>query len=306
MTMQPDTDMPRLWAVRLGLDADLGAAQVSRLEMVFSELLDAEATAHLRDGAGAWQIEALFSYAPDAGIIDALLARQFEALGLPAVTVSVEALAHRDWLAENRAAFPPRHIGRFWVYGSHVTRRRPAASWPLLVEAAQAFGSGTHPTTEGCLRAAETIFRTYRKSRWRVLDMGCGSAILGLGALRARPASTVIAADNDPVAVRTAFENRRINGIARHRMRCVVSTGFDAPSVRGAGPYDLVFANILAGPLCGMARDLVASTAAAGWIILSGILNEQADMVEARFAAHGARRARRLVIGDWTTLIMRA
>ena len=225
---------------------------------------------------------------------------------MPAVTVSVEALAHRDWLAENRAAFPPRHIGRFWVYGSHVTRRRPAASWPLLVEAAQAFGSGTHPTTEGCLRAAETIFRTYRKSRWRVLDMGCGSAILGLGALRARPASTVIAADNDPVAVRTAVENRRINGIARHRMRCVVSTGFDAPSVRGAGPYDLVFANILAGPLCGMARDLVASTAAAGWIILSGILNEQADMVEARFAAHGARRARRLVIGDWTTLIMRA
>jgi ribosomal protein L11 methyltransferase len=116
----------------------------------------------------------------------------------------------------------------------------------------------------------------------------------------------VIAADNDPIAVQTAAENRRINGIARHRMRCVVSTGFDAPSVRRGAPYDLVFANILAGPLCGMARDLVASSATAGWIILSGILNEQADLVEARFVAHGAARARRLVIGDWTTLIMRA
>ena len=163
MTMQNDNVTPRLWAVRLGLDEGLGTAEASQLEMVFSELLDAEATAHLRDGGGAWQIEALFSHTPDAAIIDELLARQFEALDLPPVKVSVEALANRDWLAENRATFPPRHIGRFWVYGSHVTHCRPAASWSLLVEAAQAFGSGTHPTTEGCLRAAESIFRTHRR-----------------------------------------------------------------------------------------------------------------------------------------------
>ena len=112
------------------------------------------------------------------------------------------------------------------MYGSHVTRPRPAACWPLLVEAAQAFGSGTHPTTEGCLRAAELIFRGSRHRCWRVLDMGCGSAILALGALRARPASRVVAADNDPLAVRTAADNRRINHLARYRMRCVVSTGF--------------------------------------------------------------------------------
>lgn len=296
---------PPLWTIWLALDDSVSAAEMAQIELVFSELLDAEATAHLRDDGGRWLIEALFSHAPDAAMIDSLLAPQFAALQLTPVPVTVEKLATRDWLAENRAAFPPRHIGRFWVYGSHVTRPRPAACWPLLVEAAQAFGSGTHPTTEGCLRAAELIFRGSRHRCWRVLDMGCGSAILALGALRARPASRVVAADNDPLAVRTAADNRRINHLARYRMRCVVSTGFAAPSVRKGAPYDMIFANILAAPLCGMAGDLVASSRPAGWIILSGILNEQADRVEARFAAQGAQRVQRLVIGEWSTLIMR-
>ena len=305
MTGLADLTTTPLWAVQLTLDETVSQAQMGQIEIVFSELLDAEATAHLRDGGGSWQIEALFSHAPDAGIIDGLLAPQFAALGMAAVPVTVQKLAKRDWLAENRAAFPPRRIDRFWVYGSHVTQARPAACWPLLVEAAQAFGSGTHPTTKGCLRAAGLIFRASRRRRWHVLDMGCGSAILALGALRARPASRAVAADNDPVAVRTAAENRQINHIARHRMRCVVSTGFAAPSVHRNAPYDMVFANILAGPLCGMARALVDSTAPGGWIILSGILNSQADMVAARYAAHGAMRVRRLVIGEWTTLVMR-
>lgn len=305
MTGLADLTTTPLWAVQLTLDETVSQAQMGQIEIVFSELLDAEATAHLRDGGGSWQIEALFSNVPDAGIIDSLLAPQFAALGMAAVPVTVQKLAKRDWLAENRAAFPPRRIDRFWVYGSHVTQARPAACWPLLVEAAQAFGSGTHPTTEGCLRAAGLIFRASRRRRWHVLDMGCGSAILALGALRARPASRAVAADNDPVAVRTAAENRQINHIARHRMRCVVSTGFAAPSVHRNAPYDMVFANILAGPLCGMARALVDSTAPGGWIILSGILNSQADMVAARYAAHGAMRVRRLVIGEWTTLVMR-
>ncbi|MGC6496830.1 MAG: 50S ribosomal protein L11 methyltransferase [Candidatus Puniceispirillaceae bacterium] len=305
MTGLADPTTPPLWAVQLTLDETVSQAQMGQIEIVFSELLDAEATAHLRDGGGSWQIEALFSHAPSARMIDSLLAPQFVALGIAAVPVTVQKLPKRDWLAENRAAFPPRRIDRFWVYGSHVTQARPAACWPLLVEAAQAFGSGTHPTTEGCLRAAGLIFRASRRRRWHVLDMGCGSAILALGALRARPASRAVAADNDPVAVRTAADNRQTNHIARHRMRCAVSTGFAAPSVRRNAPYTLVFANILAGPLCGMSRDLVDSTAPGGWIVLSGILNSQADMVAARYAAHGAMRVRRLVIGEWTTLVMR-
>ncbi|MEC8712241.1 MAG: 50S ribosomal protein L11 methyltransferase, partial [Pseudomonadota bacterium] len=297
--------MSRLHSVTLQFDAPLEAAQAAGFEMVFSELLDAAATSHMRTDDGGWLIEALFAEAPDRGAVEDLLAPSFTAAGIAARPVVIEQLADRDWLAENRAAFPPRRIGRFWVYGGHVEAPPPPASRPLLVEAAQAFGSGTHPTTEGCLRAGEAILRRDGRRLWRVLDMGCGSAILGLGRLRARPGSRLIAADNDSLAVRTAAKNARINRLPGRRVRAVLSQGYADPAVRRAAPFDLIFANILAGPLCGMARDQMAALGPKGWLILSGILNRQAVMVERRYAAAGARVTARLRIGDWTTLVLR-
>ena len=149
--------MSGLHSVTLTLDAALDPAEMAGFEMVFSELLDAAATSHLRSDDGRWLIEALFTIRPDSDAIDGLLAPSFAAAGIAPRSAVIQPLAERDWLAENRAAFPPRRIGRFWVYGGHVETPPPAASWPLLVEAAQAFGSGTHPTTEGCLRALEAI-----------------------------------------------------------------------------------------------------------------------------------------------------
>lgn len=297
--------MTNLHTVRLRLDERLSTAELAGFELVFSELLDAAATAHLRDGGGEWVIEAMFTEQPDGAVIDNLLAPCFAACGLAPVSVSIEALPDRDWLAENRAAFPPRRIGRFWIFGGHVEVRPPAASWPVQVEAAQAFGSGTHPTTEGCLRALEDILRggTYRRPR--CLDMGCGSAILALAALRARPGARLHAADNDPVAVRTASENGRINHVAPHRLRTVCAQGYRARRIRAAAPFDIILANILARPLCQMAGDQRASLSGDGWLVLSGILNNQARMVERRYAAEGLRLARRIRIGEWTTLVLR-
>ena len=294
-----------LFIARLRLDESLGPDQVAGFETVFSELLDASATAHLRDGGGDWLIESLFVEAPDPAAVADLLAPVFVASGQPVTATEIAPLEPRDWLAENRAAFPPRRIGRFWIYGSHVETPPPVTSWPLLVEAAQAFGSGTHPTTEGCLRAAEAILRRDRRRGWQVLDMGCGSAILGLGFLRARPAARLVLGDNDALAVRTAADNARINGLARRRVDAVLSQGYAHPAVRAGRPYDLIFANILAGPLCGMARDQMAALASDGWLILSGILTSQAVMVERRYASAGARIASRIRIGEWTTLVMR-
>ena len=151
--------MTALFQARLQLDERLTPAELAGFETVFSELLDAAATAHLRDGGGDWLIEALFTDPPAEDAVAALLAPVFADCGLTPVPVAITPLAQRDWLAENRAAFPPRRIGRFWIYGSHVETPPPPTSWPLLVEAAQAFGSGTHPTTEGCLRVAEAILR---------------------------------------------------------------------------------------------------------------------------------------------------
>ena len=297
--------MSALVQARLQLDERLAPDELARFETVFSELLDAAATAHLRDGGGDWLIEALFTEPPAEDAVAALLAPVFADCGLPLVPVVFTPLEQRDWLAENRAAFPPRRIGRFWVYGSHVETPPPPTSWPLLVEAAQAFGSGTHPTTEGCLRAAEAVLRRDRRLRWRALDMGCGSAILGLGLLKARPGARLVAADNDMLAISAAAGNARINSLPPSRVKAVLSHGYAGPAVRRDAPYDLIFANILAGPLCGMARDQMAALATDGWLVLSGILNHQAVMVERRYAAAGARATARLTIGDWTTLVLR-
>ena len=297
--------MTALFQARLQLDERLTPAELAGFETVFSELLDAAATAHLRDGGGDWLIEALFTDPPAEDAVAALLAPVFADCGLTPVPVATTPLAQRDWLAENRAAFPPRQIGRFWIFGNHVEAPPPAASWPVQVEAAQAFGSGTHPTTEGCLRALEDILRGGRLRRPRCLDMGCGSAILALATLRARPAAGLVAADNDPVAVRTAAENGRINRVAPRRLRAIHAHGYHARQVRGAAPFDIILANILARPLCRMAGDQQACLADRGWLVLSGILNHQATMVERRYAGQGLRLARRIRIGEWTTLVMR-
>ncbi|MDC1382434.1 50S ribosomal protein L11 methyltransferase [Candidatus Puniceispirillum sp.] len=294
--------MTALQSVAVTLPARLGEGAMSRFELVFSELLDSAATSHGRDKDGNWQIEALFEFIPDAGLIDQLLVPLYQQEQITAVPTLVNTLKKRDWLAENRSSFPPLRIGRFWVHGSHVTTPCPAASLPLLIDAALAFGSGTHPTTDGCLRAIQLIRRT---SPGKILDMGCGSAILTMAAAKLWPSSRIIAVDNDPVAIRVAAKNRSLNQIAPARMRLVVSEGFGSRVVNNNAPYDLVLANILAKPLTHMAPDLTPRLQADGWLVLSGILNTQALMVEAAYRAQNLRVWHRICLCDWTTIILR-
>jgi len=294
--------MTTLQSVAMTLPARLGEGAMSRFELIFSEFLDSAATSHWRDKDGNWQIEALFEFIPDADLINQLLLPLYQQEHITAVPILVNTLKKRDWLAENRAAFPPLRIGRFWVHGSHVTTPCPAASLPLLIDAALAFGSGTHPTTEGCLRAIQMIRRTEPR---KILDMGCGSAILAMAAAQLWPSSQLIAADNDPVAIRVAAKNRSLNYIAPARMRLVVSEGLGSPMVNNNAPYDLVLANILARPLKRMAPDLALRLQAASWLVLSGILNTQVLMVVSAYRAQNLRVWNRICIGDWTTIILR-
>ena len=302
--------MTDIYAIALQLPGHLTEPELTQFEMVFSELLDSEATSDLRDTAiddvtKDWCIEALFLFAPDMAMLNTLLAPAFAMFDMEPRAPQLRQLEQRDWLAENRAAFPPLRMGKFWVHGSHVDEPTPAGCIPLLIEAAQAFGSGTHPTTDGCMRALQMLHANSPHRRQNILDMGCGSAILGMAAAKLYPGSYVMAADNDPIAVRVAAQNVRLNGIAPAKMRCVVSVGFAGREVRRQGPYDLIFANILAGPLRKMARSLMPHLARNGWLILSGILNEQALAVERTYAAQGARCWGMLRLGDWTTIIMR-
>ena len=294
--------MTALYSVAMTLPAGLNEGAMSRFELVFSELLDSASTSHWRDENGNWQIEALFAFFPNVGLIDQLLAPLYQQEEIIVVPILATVVRKRDWVAENRVAFPPLHIVRFWVHGSHITTPRPAASLPLLIDAALAFGSGTHPTTEGCLRAMQMIRRTAPR---QILDMGCGSAILSMAAARLWPSSQIIAADSDPIAVRVATKNRALNQIAPARMRLVLSKGCASPIVRIKAPYGLILANILAGPLTLMAPQLASRLRAGGWLVLSGILARQVVTVEAAYRAQRLCVWQRICLGDWTTIVMR-
>src|SRR5690606_17493405 len=195
----------------------------------------------------------------------------------------------------------PVAAGRFFVYGSHDADRVPEDCVPLLIEAAMAFGTGHHATTMGCLRALDRLDREGFRAR-NVADIGCGTAVLAMAAAAIWP-DPVIASDIDPVAVEVARANVAANGM-EDRVSCVEAAGFGHPALAARAPYDLLFANILKGPLMSLAPEMARSVAPGGIAILSGILNTQADEVLAAYRTIGFSLRERDEIGDWTTLVL--
>ena len=247
-----------------------------------------------------WQVELLHQAEPDREALAARLAPLAAQCGVARIDLSVVPVAAVDWLAHTAESFPAQPIGRFWVHGSHVEGPPPQGLRPILLDAGQAFGSGEHATTQGCLLALERLAR--RRRCRRVLDLGCGSGILAIAAAKLWPAR-VLAADNDPVAVDVARANAARNGVA-HRVRTMVSDGYANPRLRAAGPYDLITANILADPLCALARATARHVAPGGGVVLSGLLDRQAArVVEAHRRAH-LRLVDHIQIDIWTTLIL--
>ena len=249
----------------------------------------------VEDGSGLWEVGGYFTEAPDqAGL--ALLATLHGAKEF-----AVSELPETDWVAHVRRELAPVEAGRFFVYGSHDADKVPEGSEPLLIEAAMAFGTGHHGTTLGCLRALDRLSNDGFHGH-NVADIGCGTAVLAMAAARIWP-ETVLASDIDEVAVDVAAANVLANGL-EGRVTCVEAAGFDHPDLASAAPFDLVFANILKGPLVALSPDLCANLRPGGYAILSGILNEQADSVISVYAENGTNLVRRDVIGDWTTLLL--
>jgi ribosomal protein L11 methyltransferase len=272
------------------------------LESGLEFVLSADAISVEKRNSGHSLIKAWFEDKPDPDQLAAITSRALETGQL----IEQKIVCHkgRDWLAENREAFPPLHLGPFWIYGSHVMQVQPAGSMPLLVEAAQAFGSGTHPTTQICLLALAEQRKRKRLPRC-ILDMGCGSAILAMAAQRLFPAANIFAVDNDPISVRVATENRQKNQISAMKMRAVVSEGFANRIVSRNGPYDLIVANILASPLRRMAADLSRNLCPSGKLILSGLLHHQAKQIICDYRARRLTLETRLEQDDWCCLVFR-
>ena len=249
----------------------------------------------VEDGQGIWEVGGYFLEAPS----DISLALLSVAYGANSFVVSE--VPDQDWVAKVQRELPPVEAGRFFVYGSHDLEHLPAGRIGLLIEAAMAFGTGHHGTTLGCLRAFDRLLEQGRSFE-NVLDLGCGTAVLAMAAAR-MSLNSVIASDIDPVAVEVAVVNVLANDL-EGRVNCVESIGFDAPALAQAAPFDLIFANILKGPLIDLAPAMAVHLAPGGIAILSGLLVEQADDIVAVYNAQGVDLVKREDLGEWTALTL--
>ena len=240
--------------------------------------------------------------APDEVGLAVALTETAQRMGTAPPVADVVLLPDVDWVAENRASFPPIRAGRFYIHDSDHMDTPPAGAVPIRVDAATAFGTGHHGTTRGCLEALDRLIRSGLASA-PVLDLGCGTGILGIAAAKAMRVR-VVASDIDPIAVAKARENVRVNGVAA-RMRTYESRGLDAVVVRRHGPFGLVLANILARPLERLAPLIAANRAPGAPVILSGLLREQERQVIAAYRRTGLFIRARIHHEEWSTLICR-
>ena len=252
-------------------------------------------------GPGGWvPLSVYLAAEPERREMTALLAAAAAATGIEPQSVLLERLPDIDWVAESQKALPSLTVGRFYLYGSHVTAPVPPATLGIRIDANVAFGTGRHGSTKGCLLALEGLAKGRRVRR--ALDLGCGSGVLAI-AIAKLWACPVLAADLDLDSVKQTRVNVRANRVAA-LVSAAVSDGYRDRRVASGGPYDLIVANILAEPLTHMARDLARHLAPGGAAVLSGLLNEQETAVRNRHRGHGLRLAWRVVVEGWTTLVM--
>jgi ribosomal protein L11 methyltransferase len=244
------------------------------------------------EAAGLWRIDAFPTSTAEA---DAVI-RHLAAYG--ALRVASEVLADADWLEMALSGLPPVRAGRFFIYGMHDRGRTPVNTVNLRIEAGAAFGTGHHGTTVGCLLALDGLLKRARFDK--VLDVGAGTGVLAIAAARTG-ARLVVGTDIDPVSVRIARENARVNTAD---CRFARASGLAHPVAAAGAPYDLVFANILARPLVQLASDIRRALAPDGTVILSGLLRSQARFVLAAYVSRGFRLRRRIGRDAWATLVL--
>lgn len=251
----------------------------------------------IEDGSGLWEVGAYFIEAPDE-IALAVLAAVHQARPF-----TVSELPEIDWVAKVRRELSPVEAGRFFVFGSHDADKVPEGKVALQIEATVAFGTGHHGTTLGCLRAFDRLFEDgFRPAN--IADIGCGTAVLAMAAAAVLPAASVVASDIDRVAVDVAEANVAINGLDG-RVDCLEAAGFEHEALHSAAPFDLVFANILKGPLIELAPSMAEHVGAGGIAILSGLLVVQAEAIIAAYDSAGFTLLAREDIGEWCTLVLR-
>ena len=251
-------------------------------------------------GTAGWRLIAHCTVEPDREMLEARIRLAASAAGVAAPNVSIEALPPTDWVADYQDRIGPQAVARFFIYPSHHTGGVPQGAVGIRLDAGLAFGTGEHESTKGCLMALDRL--ADGRTIGHALDMGCGSGILAIAAAKLWHAR-VLACDIDPAAVALAAENAGHNGVAA-LVEAIESDGYGAAPIGARAPFDLITANVLAGPLIDMAGTLAQHLAPRGAAVLSGILAEQADPVLAAHTDHGLVMQDRIDLGDWSTLVL--
>lgn len=274
----------------------LPRADAERLSDVLAEMDPSPASAVSVEEASrvAWSL--------DAFCIDEDLAKEAAAIiekEAPGISVSVQKLEDKDWVAVSLAGLPAVHAGPFVVAGWHELAHLEGGRIPIWIEAGPAFGTGHHGTTKGCMQAL--ALELARKRPRRVLDIGTGSGVLALGAVK-RGVDYALGTDMDKESIRIAHENRKNNKAGR-KLKLLHARGAGHHAIRAGAPYDLVLANILAKPLVGLAPEIAKLVAPGGRVILSGLLTHQEPQVKAAYAGRGFTLKHRRRLNGWSTLV---
>lgn len=252
----------------------------------------------VEESPGGWRVTLYMQDAPDPSLVKALDAMTRGLFGERSPGFTIAALPDADWVAKSLEGLKPVRAGRFLVHGGHDRDKAAPNDIAIEIEAGEAFGTGHHGTTSGCLLAIEHTVRT--RTVRNALDIGTGSGVLAIAIARLAHCP-VLASDIDPVATRVAAANVRLNG-AHPSVRVVTAAGIDAHVFAVNGPYDLVVANILAGPLVALAPSIRRAVAPGGTVILSGLTTTQRVRVAAAYRAMGLRLARVAEREEWITL----
>lgn len=249
-----------------------------------------------------WQLDAYFSEEPSPAVIAAIQSRISSAAKAKPV---IENLPDADWVVMSQQGLKPVHAGRFYVHTDSNKDTIPAGATPFLIEASRAFGTGGHETTSGCLAMLDRMKQDGRRFDL-IADVGTGTGLLAFAAHSLWPKAYLTASDIDPVSVEVTFENARVNnvpcGMAQGQLALCVASGTAHELIETRAPYDLVIANILAGPLIELAPSLADVVRDGGSLILAGLLNTQADAVLRAYRRQGFRVQKRVDTGDWPCL----
>jgi ribosomal protein L11 methyltransferase len=248
-----------------------------------------------------WVLHAYFDHAPS----EAEIARLRE---LGSGDPEVEELPETDWVTKSQQGLSPLRAGRFFVHTPMHYSDRPETTINFEIDAGLAFGTGQHATTEGCLEALDKLEREGARFA-NIADIGTGTGLLAFAAMALWPEAKSIATDIDPIAVDVARDNAAINGVklghGTGELLLAVADGMDSPMLTARAPFDLLIANILAGPLIELAEDFTKALAPGGTVILAGLLNTQADAVAQAYEARGLTLRER-GHGEWPVLVLEA